>query len=370
LPASFSPPPVSLQPIDDSWVELSLTDKAGKPVPAAAFRFVGADGATREGKLDGRGFIRLDKIARGPGKASFPEHAPEERQVPDREKTEVPANAKVAIALEALDKRRSGKLVLHGDGYKKSHDAGESVIFEEVSANRRYSVDVEPKRGPKYVLRAPFTLSSKQLVQGQPPKAAIQGVVATLCYADDPQKPLDRKHVQIDVGEKGGWVAARTDARGRLCSVGGSRRRAARSALARPDAHELPRRLLGYAGASGPRADGHPHETRREDARQERQESRWGRARAPGKRLRAQLPVSLTFPTAEHANAWLRRNTMRVDIDGEPVPCGAFVSSAEVIVVEFNLPPESTRSACPASRPTPTARCRRAASSTSRASSR
>ena len=30
---------------------------------------------------------------------------------------------------------------------------------------------------------------------------------------------------------------------------------------------------------------------------------------------------------------------MRVDIDGEPVPCGAFVSSAEVIVVEFNLPP-------------------------------
>ena len=60
-----------------AWVELELVDGEGKPVPHTRYRVVGADGTAREGWTDAQGVARVDGLAPGECRISFPELAPD-----------------------------------------------------------------------------------------------------------------------------------------------------------------------------------------------------------------------------------------------------------------------------------------------------
>jgi phage protein D len=54
------------------WLEIELTDSAGKPVPGKPYRIVLPDGKVIDGTLDDLGKARLDNVAPGEAKVSFP----------------------------------------------------------------------------------------------------------------------------------------------------------------------------------------------------------------------------------------------------------------------------------------------------------
>ncbi len=59
-------------PKKKSWVEVSLVNEDGKPVPYERYRVVAPDGTAREGFLDSEGLARVEGIDPGTCKISFP----------------------------------------------------------------------------------------------------------------------------------------------------------------------------------------------------------------------------------------------------------------------------------------------------------
>jgi len=59
-------------PKKKSWVEVSLVDEAGEPVPYERYRVTAPDGDVREGFLDAQGLGRVDGIDPGTCKITFP----------------------------------------------------------------------------------------------------------------------------------------------------------------------------------------------------------------------------------------------------------------------------------------------------------
>lgn len=56
-----------------AWVAVKLIDEDGKPVGGARYRVLLPNGEMREGKLDSQGYARVDGIAEGAHKISFPD---------------------------------------------------------------------------------------------------------------------------------------------------------------------------------------------------------------------------------------------------------------------------------------------------------
>jgi hypothetical protein len=69
-PRELPSPPPEIQPpgpetvTEEHWLELSLVDEDGAPVPNVRFEVVLPDGSERRGRLDRDGFARLDGIER------------------------------------------------------------------------------------------------------------------------------------------------------------------------------------------------------------------------------------------------------------------------------------------------------------------
>jgi len=59
-------------PTKKSWIEVTLVDEAGAPVPHQRYRVVAPDGSTREGFLDSNGLARVDGIDPGVCEITFP----------------------------------------------------------------------------------------------------------------------------------------------------------------------------------------------------------------------------------------------------------------------------------------------------------
>jgi uncharacterized Zn-binding protein involved in type VI secretion len=59
-------------PKKKSWIEVSLVDDAGNPVPHERYRVTAPDGDVREGFLDDRGLARVDGIDPGTCQITFP----------------------------------------------------------------------------------------------------------------------------------------------------------------------------------------------------------------------------------------------------------------------------------------------------------
>jgi phage protein D len=62
------------------WIEIELTDSAGKPVPGKPYRLVLPDGKVIDGSLDALGKARLENVAPGEAKVSFPNGADVKRR--------------------------------------------------------------------------------------------------------------------------------------------------------------------------------------------------------------------------------------------------------------------------------------------------
>ena len=60
-------------PNKKSWIEVSLVDEEGQPVPYERYRVVTPDGTVREGFLDPKGLARVDGIDPGTCQITFPE---------------------------------------------------------------------------------------------------------------------------------------------------------------------------------------------------------------------------------------------------------------------------------------------------------
>ncbi len=56
-------------------------------------------------------------------------------------------------------------------------------------------------------------------------------------------------------------------------------------------------------------------------------------------RLEAALPLRVTFGSTAEAQRWLLGQRLQVHVDGQQVPCGAFVVAADRVVVQFRLEP-------------------------------
>ncbi len=56
-----------------TWIEIELYDTADRPVTGQRYRITLPDGSTREGRLDGRGFARIDGIDPGTCRVTFPD---------------------------------------------------------------------------------------------------------------------------------------------------------------------------------------------------------------------------------------------------------------------------------------------------------
>ena len=55
------------------WIEISLVDERGHPVPGHAYKIRLPDGTVKTGYLDSRGLARVDGIDPGTCKVTFPE---------------------------------------------------------------------------------------------------------------------------------------------------------------------------------------------------------------------------------------------------------------------------------------------------------
>ncbi len=56
-----------------TWFEVQLVDEKGDALAGARYKVELPDGSPREGKLDGRGRLRLDAIPKGECKVTFPD---------------------------------------------------------------------------------------------------------------------------------------------------------------------------------------------------------------------------------------------------------------------------------------------------------
>ena len=56
-----------------SFVEILLSDTDGNPVPGARYLVTTADGSIKEGKLDDKGFARVENVLKGKVSVSFPD---------------------------------------------------------------------------------------------------------------------------------------------------------------------------------------------------------------------------------------------------------------------------------------------------------
>jgi hypothetical protein len=61
-----------VDPMKKSWVEVSLVDEAGQPVPYERYRVTAPDGDVREGFLDAKGLGRVGGMDPGTCKITFP----------------------------------------------------------------------------------------------------------------------------------------------------------------------------------------------------------------------------------------------------------------------------------------------------------
>jgi hypothetical protein len=56
------------------WIEIELVDEDGEPVGNQRYRVELPDGSIREGRLNARGFVRIDRVDPGTCKVMFPDH--------------------------------------------------------------------------------------------------------------------------------------------------------------------------------------------------------------------------------------------------------------------------------------------------------
>lgn len=70
-----SPPPASVTPcpLQKAWIEISLVDVEGNPVPNKNYRVQAPDGRVITGKLDAKGFAHIDGLVEGTCAISFPD---------------------------------------------------------------------------------------------------------------------------------------------------------------------------------------------------------------------------------------------------------------------------------------------------------
>ncbi len=78
-PAVFPPlpgqpqPPGREPPAALTWIEITLVDETGEPLPGERFLLVLPDGSRRNGRLDDKGFARVEQIPAGVCDVSFPD---------------------------------------------------------------------------------------------------------------------------------------------------------------------------------------------------------------------------------------------------------------------------------------------------------
>jgi hypothetical protein len=303
-------------------VQATVRDARGRALAGARYAFTAGDGELREGRLDDRGQLRLFAVARGAGRLRLPDDDKRVHSVLDGEDNPIVVERVVALALEG--QAPVGEVILAAvDGSGGDGKAAAALLrFEDVSLSRRYLVRVQPMRGPAYVLIRPRALRPADLIDGEPPHVALRGVLATLVYADDPKKVVRDKHVRIDVGEGDAFVAARTDDDGRLY-VG-----------------DKPKERLWLDGARGSYRVAWDEKPIDEQAAAGRsQVCLLEKGILAVRRIKVSLPIAVGFAALDHARAWLRRHDVRVDVDGEPVACGAYLRSPRELVVEFGIQP-------------------------------
>ncbi|CAG0996623.1 hypothetical protein PHYC_02604 [Phycisphaerales bacterium] len=59
-------------PEELSWIEIELVDQEGKPVPGETYKIVTSDNQTKGGRLNDKGFARVEPVKKGDCKVSFP----------------------------------------------------------------------------------------------------------------------------------------------------------------------------------------------------------------------------------------------------------------------------------------------------------
>jgi hypothetical protein len=71
-----SPPPSAVQPcpLKRAWIEISLVDVEGNPVPNKRYRVVAPGGQVITGNLDANGFAHIDGIQEGTCAICFTEY--------------------------------------------------------------------------------------------------------------------------------------------------------------------------------------------------------------------------------------------------------------------------------------------------------
>lgn len=57
----------------EDWIEITLKDSEGNPIPNAEYIVYLPDGQERQGTLDGNGYARVDNIEPGSCQISFPD---------------------------------------------------------------------------------------------------------------------------------------------------------------------------------------------------------------------------------------------------------------------------------------------------------
>ena len=71
-PAALPPLEAELLPVLLGWIEVQLLDEAGDPVPGEPWQIICADGSKHQGSTDARGRVRLDSIAPGVCRLTWP----------------------------------------------------------------------------------------------------------------------------------------------------------------------------------------------------------------------------------------------------------------------------------------------------------
>lgn len=75
--AEFEPPaaapPAKEEATTTDWIEIELVNASGRPMEGTRYLIEPSDGTKREGRLDGKGRARLDKIPPGNCDVSFPD---------------------------------------------------------------------------------------------------------------------------------------------------------------------------------------------------------------------------------------------------------------------------------------------------------
>lgn len=70
---SADPPPTIVSTDKKHWIEISLVDEDGNPVPGRAYKIKLPNGTVQTGKLDSRGLARVEGIDPGTCQVSFPD---------------------------------------------------------------------------------------------------------------------------------------------------------------------------------------------------------------------------------------------------------------------------------------------------------